>query len=88
MDIQLTSEQAEIVQSKVASGQFRSASEVVSEALRLMSEQDEFLALQKEDIIRKLEEAQASLRAGRGIDGEGAFRMLDEHRQRYKQERR
>ena len=43
MNVSLTPELEELVRSKVAAGQYASASEVVREALRLLAERDEQL---------------------------------------------
>ena len=44
MNVNLTPELEELVRSKVASGRYSSASEVVREALRLLEEQDQVRA--------------------------------------------
>lgn len=51
MNVNLTPQLEELVRSKVASGMYTSASEVVREALRLMDEQDR-LRLAKLDQLR------------------------------------
>ena len=56
MNVNLTPQLEELVRSKVASGLYTSASEVVREALRLMDEQDRLRAAKLEqlrDDIRK-----------------------------------
>ena len=80
MDVHLTPELEKIVQSKLQSGRYHSASEVVSEALRVMEQRDE--ARQK--IARGLE----SLRQGKGVDGQEAFLRLDARHERYKRKER
>ena len=47
MNVNLTPQLEEMVRAKVASGLYSSASEVVREALRLMSERDELRALKQ-----------------------------------------
>ena len=59
MNVNLTPQLEELVRSKVASGLYTSASEVVREALRLMDEQDRVRAA-------KLEQLKADVR--RGLD--------------------
>lgn len=58
MNVNLTPQLEELVRSKVASGMYTSASEVVREALRLMDEQDRLRAAKleqlREDIRRGL----------------------------------
>ena len=59
MNVNLTPQLEELVRSKVASGMYTSASEVVREALRLMDEQDRLRAA-------KLEQLRADIRQGLG----------------------
>ena len=56
MNVNLTPQLEELVRSKVATGRYGSASEVVREALRLMEEQDQVKAVRLEQLrgdIRK-----------------------------------
>ena len=80
MDIHLTPELEKIVQSKLQSGRYHSASEVVSEALRVMEQRDE--------ARRKIDLGLESLRQGKGIDGQEAFVRLDARHNRYKRKKR
>ena len=57
MNVNLTPQLEEMVRAKVASGLYSSASEVVREALRLMSERDELRALKQAQL-------RADVRAG------------------------
>ena len=50
MNVNLTPQLEELVRSKVASGMYTSASEVVREALRLMDEQDRLRAAKLEHL--------------------------------------
>lgn len=50
MNVNLTPQLEELVRAKVASGMYTSASEVVSEALRLMDEQDRLRAAKLEQL--------------------------------------
>lgn len=59
MNVNLTPQLEELVRSKVASGLYTSASEVVREALRLMDEQDRLR-------VAKLEQLRSDVR--RGLD--------------------
>jgi antitoxin ParD1/3/4 len=88
MNVHLTPELEALIQKKVESGRYNSASEVMREALRLMEQRDELLDLRKEEIRRKIDEGLESLSRGDGIDGEEAFRHLDERHERYRRERR
>jgi antitoxin ParD1/3/4 len=61
MDISLSPDLEQLVQEKVASGSYSSASEVIREALRLLKQRDELqrlrLAELKRDIARGIEAA-------------------------------
>ena len=64
MNVNLTPQLEEMVRSKVASGLYTSASEVVREALRLMSEQDRLRAARleqlRDDILQGLDSGPSS----------------------------
>jgi antitoxin ParD1/3/4 len=87
MNVHLTPELEALIQKKVESGRYNSASEVMREALRLMEQRDELLDLRKEEIRRRIDEGLKSLRRSEGVDGEEAFRLLDERHERYRRER-
>ena len=77
MNVHLTSELEELVQNKVRSGSYNSASEVVREALRYMKERDELRAMYKEDIHRRIETGLKSLERGEGVDGDLVFDRIE-----------
>ncbi len=83
MNVHLTPELEQLIQKKVDSGRYNSASEVMREALRLMEQRDELLDLRKQEIRRKIGEGLESLRRGEGRDGEefmqGMLEELDLH---------
>jgi toxin ParE1/3/4 len=54
MNVNLTPQLEELVRSKVNSGMYSSASEVVREALRLMDEQDRLRQAKLDDLRREL----------------------------------
>ena len=60
MNINLTPQLEELVRSKVASGMYTSASEVVREALRLMDEQDRLRAVKLEQLRKDIRQGLAS----------------------------
>ena len=60
MNIKLTPQLEELVRSKVASGLYTSASEVVREALRLMDEQDRLREAKLEQLRRDIHQGLAS----------------------------
>ena len=60
MNVNLTPQLEELVRSKVASGMYTSASEVVREALRLMDEQDRLRAVKLEQLRKDIRQGLAS----------------------------
>jgi antitoxin ParD1/3/4 len=77
MNLQLTPELEELVQSKMNSGRYSSVSEVVREALGLMEERDRILVARKEEIRNKIADGLQSLRLGKGVDGEAVFDRIE-----------
>ena len=74
MNVSLTEELERFVDGKVESGLYNTASEVVREGLRLLKENDEFRARVRESIER----GWAQAKAGDLLDGDEAFRRIDE----------
>jgi len=54
MNVSLTPELEELINQKVATGMYHSASEVVREGLRLLSEQDELKRIRTEELRRDI----------------------------------
>ncbi len=77
MNVSLTPELERLVDFKVRTGRYGSASEVIGEALRLMDERDQMHELHKDEIRKKIAAGAASLRAGKGVDGEAVFDRID-----------
>ena len=77
MNIHLTPELEQLVHSKVQTGRYNSASEVVREALRLMEERDQVKAIQREEIRKKIAAGLKSLEEGRVYDGEAFFGQME-----------
>jgi antitoxin ParD1/3/4 len=73
MNVSLTPELERLVQDKVQTGRYNSASEVVREALRLMEERDQV----KAEIRKKIADGVESIKAGRVIDGEAYFAQVE-----------
>ncbi len=68
MNVSLTPELEAYVSTKMATGRYHSASEVVGEALRLLEEHDAALAIQIEVFNEELSRRLASLQRGEAID--------------------
>ena len=77
MNVSLTPELEQMVQGKVQTGRYNSASEVVREALRLMDERDRMKEMHKEELRKKIAAGLKSLEEGKGIDGEEFFAQMN-----------
>lgn len=64
LNISLTPELAALIDEKVSSGMYHSASEVVREGLRLLKEQDEIRRLRLEELRREIRKGTESLERG------------------------
>jgi antitoxin ParD1/3/4 len=76
MNVSLTPELENFVQTKVTSGRYTSASEVVREALRLLEEHDKARAAQLQEFRSEVDRRLASLDQGEGLDGETVFNQI------------
>ena len=70
MNVHLTPELEQLVQTKVQSGRYNSASEVVREALRLMEQKDEVRSIQLQELRKRMDKGLAQAERGEGVDGE------------------
>ena len=70
MNVHLTPELEQLVQNKVQSGRYNSASEVVREALRLMEQKDELRTIQLQELRSRMDKGLAQAEHGEGADGE------------------
>jgi len=77
VNVHLTPELETLVQNKVKTGRYNSASEVIREALRLFEQRDRIRELQVRELRKKINEGWASLERGEGVDGEEFFRGLE-----------
>lgn len=77
LNVHLTPELEQLIQSKVKSGRYNSASEVVREALRLLEQRDEVFTLRKEEIRKQIEEGWQSAKRGEIVDGAEVFDRID-----------
>lgn len=79
MNVHLTPELEQLVQAKVQSGRYNSASEVVREALRIMEERDEVRSIQLQELRNRMDRALGQSARAEGTDGEEFMQgMLDE----------
>ena len=73
MNVSLTPELEQIVNFKVQSGLYNSASEVVREGLRLLQQRDEMRELKLEALRKEIQKGIDDLEAGRFRDGREAM---------------
>jgi antitoxin ParD1/3/4 len=76
MNVSLTPELEMLVQSKVQSGRYQSASEVIREGLRLLDDQDRLREAQLAEVRRKIQLGIDQLDRGEGIPGDEALAEL------------
>ena len=76
MDVSLNPDLETIIQGKLRTGQYASASDVVDAALRLLERRDE--------VREKIAQGLQSLRDGKGIDENEAFDELRSRHEEYK----
>jgi antitoxin ParD1/3/4 len=77
-NISLTPELNAFVATRIASGRYQSASEVVREALRLLEEREATRVRTIEDLRREVAIGYAQAKAGQFVDGPAVFRRLRE----------
>ena len=70
MNVSLTPELEKLVASKVQSGRYQSASEVIREGLRLLEDQDRLREAQLGEVRRKVQMGLDQLDRGEGIPGD------------------
>jgi antitoxin ParD1/3/4 len=78
MNVSLTPELEQFVASKVASGRYNSASEVVREALRLLEENDRARTVQLSAFNQELGQRLAALERGEHVDPVAARKRLQQ----------
>jgi antitoxin ParD1/3/4 len=77
MNVDLTPDLEQLVQSKVKSGHYKSPSEVVREALRLSEQRDEVFTNHEEEFRNQIEEGWRSAKRGEFVDGDEVFDRID-----------
>lgn len=76
LNVSLTPELDPFVASRVASGRFQTASEVVSEALRLLEAQEQMRETALADLRREIAIGLEQAKRGELLDGEAVFDEL------------
>ena len=85
MNVSLTAELEHLVNEKVASGMYHSASEVIREGLRLLKERDELRRVQMDEVRRDVMLGVEQVRAGRGKKYAHGAELADEIKRRGRQ---
>lgn len=80
MNISLTPELEQLVDDKVRSGRYASASEVIREGLRLLEEQDQLKKQHLADVRQKIERGLEQLDKGLGIPAREVRARLRRHK--------
>jgi antitoxin ParD1/3/4 len=79
VNVHLTAELEQFVQTKVQSGRYNSASEVVREALRLMEQKDEVRSIQLQELRSRIDKGLGQADRSEGADGdEFMHRMIED----------
>ncbi len=82
MNVSLTPELEQLIEQKVQSGMYNSASEVIRAGLRLLQEQEELRTVRLEELRSEARKGLKSLKEGKGIPGDEVFRELRERNAR------
>lgn len=82
VNVSLTPELEQLIQERVRSGRYTSASEVVREALRLLQDRDELRRLRIDELRVKVAVGLDSLDRGEGVDGDAAVDEIRSHEPR------
>jgi antitoxin ParD1/3/4 len=86
MNISLSREAQKFIEEQVNTGRYSSATEVMGEALRLLSEKERARAKQFAELKEKIRVGIEELDRGEGIDGEEVFAELEEDIRRIEME--
>ncbi len=80
MNVSLTPELDQLVQQKVASGLYQTASEVIREGLRLLHERDAMREQQMRNLRQRIDRGLKQLDAGQGLSAEKAWKQIQNRR--------
>lgn len=76
LNVSLTPELEQFVQSRVASGRYQTASEVVREGLRLLEEREQSREAAIEELRAKIRRGAEQAERGELLDGDAAFEEI------------
>jgi antitoxin ParD1/3/4 len=87
MNVSLTPELEKFVESRVATGRYQTASEVVREGLRLLEEREQRRKINLKSLREKLRRAADEAEHGELIPGEQVFAEIRQHSARRRKEK-
>ena len=76
MNVSLTPELERLIEKKMKTGRYHTATEVVREALRLLEERDRIDRLRVAEIRREIQRGDAQLARGEALNGEEVFERI------------
>jgi antitoxin ParD1/3/4 len=76
MNVSLTPELEKLVTSKVKSGRYQSASEVIREGLRLLDDQDRLREIHLNEVRQKVQTGLEQLDRGEAIPGDRVYAQM------------
>lgn len=85
MNVSLSPELEHLVEEKVKSGMYNSASEVIRAGLRLLQEQDELRQIRLRELKREVQQGLDEIERGEVVDGDEVFQELRERNLKIKQ---
>jgi len=78
MNVSLTPELERLVNEKVKSGMYNSASEVIRESLRLLQEQDELKRIRRDELRREVMRGVEQIRRGESVTYESMTELVED----------
>lgn len=85
MNVSLSPELEQLIEAKVKSGMYNSASEVIRAGLRLLQEQDELRQIRLRELKREVQKGLDEIERGEVVDGDEVFQELRERNLKLKQ---
>ncbi|HEY9783872.1 MAG TPA: type II toxin-antitoxin system ParD family antitoxin [Candidatus Obscuribacterales bacterium] len=85
MNVSLSPELEQLIEEKVKSGMYNSASEVIRAGLRLLQEQDELRQIRLRELKREVQVGLDEIDRGEIVDGDEVFQELRERNLKFKQ---
>jgi antitoxin ParD1/3/4 len=85
MNVSLSPELEQLIEKKVKSGMYNSASEVIRAGLRLLKEQDELKQIRLRELKREVQKGLDEIKRGEIVDADEVFQELRERNLKFKQ---